>query len=85
MQAAKGSAISNPVYCSRSGDAYCRGPGEGRKLEADHQYFARRAEEERRAAEAAATPEEKSELLALADRFARLAEALEKHRIRDLD
>jgi hypothetical protein len=54
-------------------------------LEADHQYFARRAEEERSAADAATSPEARSELLALADRYARLAAALEQHRIRDMD
>jgi hypothetical protein len=54
-------------------------------MEADHQYFARRAEEERRAAEQAPSPQARTELLELADRFARLAEALEKHRIRELD
>ena len=60
-------------------------PGEDRGLEADHQYFARRAEEERRSADEAPSPEARAELLALADRYARLAEALEKHRIRDVD
>ncbi len=53
-------------------------------MEADHEYFARRAEEERNAAESAATPEARAELLALADRFAQLAAALDRHRIRDI-
>lgn len=59
--------------------------GEDRALEADHEYFARRAREERTAAGAAATPEARAEQLELADRFDRLAAALEQHRIKDLD
>jgi hypothetical protein len=51
-------------------------------LEADYQYFARRAEEERRAAELAATPEARSELLELSGRFARLAAVLEQHSLK---
>jgi hypothetical protein len=53
-------------------------------LEADHEYFARRALEERRAAEAAESPDARAEQLELADRFDRLAAALEQHRLKYL-
>ena len=45
-------------------------------MEADHDYFARKANEERAAADLAATPEIRAAHLALSERYSSVAKAL---------
>jgi hypothetical protein len=50
-------------------------------MEADHQYFSRRAKEERAAADAASSIEARTAHLELASRYSDLAKAMDKHRL----
>jgi pyridoxine/pyridoxamine 5'-phosphate oxidase len=50
-------------------------------MEADHEYFARRAREERTGAEAAGSSEARAAHLELAERYDDLARAIEAHRL----